>query len=264
MRVTPEILELQRRMESRVKHLAPSLLALHGCGALIAARILAEVANLSRFRSEAAFARYAGLAPVPDQSGITRGRLRNYRGGNRQLNMCIHQISMIQIRSGGPAEEYYRRRRGDRDSHGYALTGVKRRVVRIVYLRLKADQHILSQPPPKPKPRQTQEVLRAARLQRCKMAAKLRDAGLSNAEIAKRIDAEASGVKVYIQDGRFYADPSREPDRLALARRAATAKAAGYSIDEFCEAAQIPKTKAERCWRDVDALAELQPNHRRA
>jgi Transposase IS116/IS110/IS902 family len=53
---------------------------------------------MTRFKSEAAFARYAGVAPVPAWSGATQGRLRAMRGGNRQLNSALHRIAVVQIR----------------------------------------------------------------------------------------------------------------------------------------------------------------------
>lgn len=139
VRLTPLINGLEKRLRDRIRTAAPSLLALYGCGALTAARILGETADVARFASEAAFARYAGLAPVPDWSGSTRGRVRSYRGGNRQLNAALHQIAMTQIKKSGPAEQYYRRRRAERNLHGYAINGVKRRVARTVFARLRAD-----------------------------------------------------------------------------------------------------------------------------
>ena len=39
---------------------APALLALKGCGALSAAKIVGETAGISRFKSRAAFARWNG------------------------------------------------------------------------------------------------------------------------------------------------------------------------------------------------------------
>lgn len=140
VRVTVTIRALEKRIKARIRDVAPSLLELYGCGTFTAGRIVGEAADVSRFRDEAAFARYAGLAPAPNWSGSTRGRMRSYRGGNRQLNAAIHQIAMTQIKKGAPAEAYYRRRRAERDLHGYALDGVKRRVARTVFNRLRADQ----------------------------------------------------------------------------------------------------------------------------
>jgi hypothetical protein len=47
---------------------------------------------------------------------------------------------MIQIKSGAPAEHYYRQRRAARDSHAYAISGVKRRIATTVVTRLRADR----------------------------------------------------------------------------------------------------------------------------
>lgn len=58
-----------RRIGERVRLVAPTLLELLGCGELTAAKIGAEVAGIERFKSEAAFARYIGVAPVPHWSG---------------------------------------------------------------------------------------------------------------------------------------------------------------------------------------------------
>ncbi|UMB70048.1 IS110 family transposase [Mycobacterium paraterrae] len=144
IRLTPIIKGLEKRLNDCVRVSAPSLLELYGCGAVTAARIVGETADVTRFRSEAAFARYIGLAPLPDASGSTQGRVRSHRGGNRQLNAACHQIAMIQIKKGGPAEQYYRRRRADRKLHGYAISGVKRRVARTVFNRMRRDARALA------------------------------------------------------------------------------------------------------------------------
>ena len=69
-------------------------------GALTAAKIIGETANLARFRSEACFAMHAGAAPIPASSGKT-DRHRLARGGNRQLNAALHRIAITQIRLDG-------------------------------------------------------------------------------------------------------------------------------------------------------------------
>ena len=142
VRLTPMINALERRLAAQIRPSAPSLVALYGCGVLTAARIIGEAADVDRFKSEAAFASYAGLAPIPDWSGATRGRVRSHRGGNRKLNAALHQIAMTQIKKGAPSESYYRRRRAERDSHAhaYAINGVKRRIARTVFTRLRADR----------------------------------------------------------------------------------------------------------------------------
>jgi transposase len=49
-----------------------------------------------RFKSEAAFAMHAGVAPIPASSGkLQRHRLN--RGGNRQLNAALHRIAVTPL-----------------------------------------------------------------------------------------------------------------------------------------------------------------------
>ena len=75
-----------------------TLLAMPGCGPLSAAKIVAETAGVARFPTEAAFARFAGVAPTPAWSGSTRGRMRYVKSGNRQINTALHRIAMTQLR----------------------------------------------------------------------------------------------------------------------------------------------------------------------
>ncbi len=138
IRLNTVILDLRRRIIRTVRPVAPDLIALQGCAELTAARIVAEVANIDRFRSEAAFARYAGLAPVPHTSGSTAVRLRPTRQGNRRLNAAIHHIALIQTIHDGPGRTYFQRRIAEGDSRHRALRCLKRRITRVVYNRLKA------------------------------------------------------------------------------------------------------------------------------
>ena len=67
---------------------------------ITAARILAEVAEVARFRTDAKLALYAGAAPLDASSGASRHRLN--RTGNRQLNSALHMIALTQARIHGP------------------------------------------------------------------------------------------------------------------------------------------------------------------
>src|SRR5262249_53575905 len=109
-------------------------------GELTAAKIIGETANVSRFKSEAAFARYIGVAPLPHSSGATDGHVRMTRSGNRQLNSAVHRIAVTQVRMNGPGRRYYDMRREAGDESSAALRNLKRRITRVVFSRLKADE----------------------------------------------------------------------------------------------------------------------------
>ena len=138
VRLTDSAHDVARRIGERVRLAAPALLELPGCGELIAAKIVAEVAGIERFKNEAAFARYIGVAPVPHWSGNTIGNTRLVRHGNRQLNAAIHRIAIVQISKEGPGKDYFQRRRAAGDTPLRALRSLKRRISRVVYNRLKA------------------------------------------------------------------------------------------------------------------------------
>jgi transposase len=138
-RLTEAIDALGKRIGDRVRQVAPTLLAMPGCGELTAAKLLGETATVTRFKSEAAFARHAGVAPIPVWSGNTAGRVRMTRSGNRQLNAALHRIAVTQIRLNGLGQAYYRKRLHTGASNREALRSLKRRLARIVFNNLHTD-----------------------------------------------------------------------------------------------------------------------------
>jgi len=145
-RLTEQINVLATRIGERVRDVAPVLLAMPGCGELTAAKLVGEAAGVSRFKSEAAFARHAGVAPIPVWSGNTAGRVRMTRSGNRQLNAALHRIAVTQIRLDGLGQTYYRHRINTGDSKTEALRCLKRRLARVVFGHLHTDHNNRTQP----------------------------------------------------------------------------------------------------------------------
>jgi transposase len=139
--LTHKITALAKRIEVRTVQVAPTLLAMPGVGPLTAAKIVGEAAGVARFKSEAAFARHAGIAPIPVWSGNTAGRVRLTRSGNRQLNAAVHRIAVTQIRLDGLGKTYYLKKKAEGMSTPEALRCLKRRLARIVFHHLTTDQH---------------------------------------------------------------------------------------------------------------------------
>ncbi|MGE2817941.1 IS110 family transposase [Mycobacterium heidelbergense] len=137
--LSKQINAVEKRIIERVRAAGPSVLNVVGCAELTAAKLIGETAGVSRFRSEAAFARHAGVAPIPHWSGTKSVHLKAFRSGNRQLNVALYRIAMNQIKSGGPAEGYYRKRREGGDSHAEALRRIERRIARSVFRHLRTD-----------------------------------------------------------------------------------------------------------------------------
>lgn len=134
--------QLERRISSLSAELAPSLLALEGCGGLTAAKIVGETADISRFGSRGAYAMNNGTAPIPVWSG-NRTRFRLNRGGNRQLNAALHRIAITQIRMTGRGRAYLEQRMAAGNTKTEALRALRRRISDEVYRRLWQD-HLAS------------------------------------------------------------------------------------------------------------------------
>lgn len=139
-RRTRRVNELEREVGAMVRAQAPQLLELPGCGALTAAKLIAETAGATRFSSDAKLARLAGVAPIPASSG-NRTRLRLDRSGNRQLNCAMHRIAVTQSRIHAPAKEFLARKRAEGKSTREALRCLKRHLIRRVW-RLLIDSEI--------------------------------------------------------------------------------------------------------------------------
>lgn len=130
-KLTVEITELASGM-------APALLAIPGCGALTAAKILGETAGIDRFKSNNAYARHNGTAPMPVWSS-NKARHRLSRTGNRQLNTALHRMALTQARWHPPAKAMIERRKAGGNSGREALRVLKRRLSDVVYAALQQD-----------------------------------------------------------------------------------------------------------------------------
>lgn len=144
-RLTVRETELEREITMLVRELAPTLLGVVGVGALTAAKIVAETADATRFKSKDAYARHNGTAPLPVWSG-NRQRHRLSRVGNRQLNAAIHRIAITQMRCHPEARLYLDRRLATGNTKNEARRALKRRLSDIVYRCLLEDAQTATTP----------------------------------------------------------------------------------------------------------------------
>ncbi|WP_342216812.1 transposase [Nocardia brasiliensis] len=145
--LTRQVNDLERQLRDRVRVLAPSLLAVPGCGVLSAAVIVGETAGAQRFRNKAAYARFTGTAPIPVWSGATSGKVRLNRGGNRWINCALHMIALTQTRGFGPGKDYVDKLVGRGKSRVEAMRLLRRRLSDVVYRCLVTDERATAQQP---------------------------------------------------------------------------------------------------------------------
>jgi len=135
---TAEADELERELLGHVRAAAPRLLDEPG-GPIVAAQLLVSWSHPGRVRSEAAFARLAGVAPIPASSGQTT-RHRLSRGGDRQLNRALHTIVLHRRQHDPQTRDYIARRIAEGKSRRDATRLLKRYLARHLYRLLQNQE----------------------------------------------------------------------------------------------------------------------------
>ena len=129
---TREAAELERELLGHVHALAPALLDEPGVGPIVAAQLIVAWSHPGRVRSEACFARLAGVAPVPASSGQTT-RHRLSRGGDRQLNRALHTVILHRRHHDPNTKDYIARRVAEGKTQREAVRQLKRYLARHLY-----------------------------------------------------------------------------------------------------------------------------------
>lgn len=112
--------------------------SLPGLGPILGAEFLvATGGDLTAFATSGRLASYAGLVPVPQDSGRITGNLRRPKRYNRRLRRVFYMAALSSIRVSGPSRTFYDRKRGERLIHTQALLALARRLVDVLWALLR-------------------------------------------------------------------------------------------------------------------------------
>jgi transposase len=137
--IDARIRETRKKLAVAVQAAGTSLTGLFGVGPVVAAAVIGDVRDVSRFPGRDHFAAYNGTAPIEVSSG-GRKVYRLSRRGNRRLNHAIHMAAVTQIRhrhSQGRA--YYDKKLAEGKTPKEALRALKRQVSDAIFACLQAD-----------------------------------------------------------------------------------------------------------------------------
>jgi transposase len=138
-RADERLREVNKKLNAAVQPADTSLTEIFGVGPVIAATVIGEVADVSRFAGRDGFAACNGTAPIEVSSGKRKVH-RLSRRGNRKLNHAAHMTAVTQVRyphSQGRA--YYDKKLAEGKTAKEALRALKRQVSDAFYKHLKAD-----------------------------------------------------------------------------------------------------------------------------
>lgn len=129
--------ELEQEIEEAFFALpeAAILRSLPGIGPRLAARIAVEIGSISRFRTPAHLAAYAGLGPTPWKSGTSINANMPSRFGNHRLKNALFLAAFASLRH-PPSRTYYDRKRAQGKRHNQAVLCLARRRVDVLHAML--------------------------------------------------------------------------------------------------------------------------------
>lgn len=137
MRSATEVLALNKQqLADIVNHLAPALMERTGVGPVSGAQAIGSWTHV-RCRNEPAFAALAGSSPIPASGGRTQ-RHRLNRGGDRQLNPALHDITLTRWRVCPRTHAYIASRGAAGESDTEIRRCLKRYVARELFRVLEA------------------------------------------------------------------------------------------------------------------------------
>ncbi len=130
--VEPALHALKRELQALAEALAPALLERQGVGPVVAGILLAEVGQITRFGNSHQLAAYAGVAPIPWQSGAHSVNRLN-PGGNRRLNCAAYLITRTRLRLDPRTQAFRDRKLAEGKTQREIIRSLKTYVLREVY-----------------------------------------------------------------------------------------------------------------------------------
>ena len=141
----------KKSIETYVKRMFPHykryFTDIKGVTALQFARLVSEIKDINNFRNDACLASYSGQSPRLHQSAGSK-KTKPKRDYNRYLAYVIHMICCSNITKGRRFHAEYTRMKGKYSRKLRAMKNIKRKMVRILYFKLKAYMSDLKQKEP--------------------------------------------------------------------------------------------------------------------
>ena len=137
-RIDAQLRETRKKLAVTVAAAGTSLTGLPGVGPVIAAAVIGDVRDVSRFPGRDHFAACNGTAPIEVSPG-QRKVYRLSRRGNRRINHAIHMAAITQIRNKhSQGRAYYDKKLAEGKTPEEALRSLKRQVSNAIFGCLQA------------------------------------------------------------------------------------------------------------------------------
>ncbi|GGK94177.1 hypothetical protein Ppa06_64450 [Planomonospora parontospora subsp. parontospora] len=142
--LSAKIDEVSQLIETRFQdhELADVIGSLPGMGPLTGAEFLAATGgDMSVFGSADRLAGFAGLAPVPRDSGRVSGNLHRPQRYHRRLQRAFYLAAFSSLRVSAESRRFYDRKRAEGKTHSQALLALARRRVNVLWALIRDRRH---------------------------------------------------------------------------------------------------------------------------
>lgn len=133
-----QITSLNKSIEDLIptSQLATLLRSIPGFGAVCVSEIAGELGDISRFKSEASFGYYCGMAPLTCSSGKHQGARRS-KNVNKIIQAAMMVAAARHISDNSEADNYYKRKRSQGKKHNQAVRAFGRHLCRVIWSMLR-------------------------------------------------------------------------------------------------------------------------------
>ncbi|MFF4427378.1 IS110 family transposase [Streptomyces sp. NPDC001549] len=150
MALEEEIAELDALIEARFQEHphAEVIRSMPGMGAMLGATFIAATGGeMEAFGTPDRLAAFAGLSPVPRDSGRVSGNMRRPRRYHRGLLRAFYLSSMASLRTCPASRAYYDRKRAEGKGHKQAVLALARRRANVLWAMIRDGACYQSAPP---------------------------------------------------------------------------------------------------------------------
>ena len=139
--IEEQISEVDAKIKALLDEVEPLILTVPGVSYKLGAQIVAEIADVKRFKNAAAIVKYAGINPSKNQSGTFEGEASHItKQGSPYLRRALYLAAMAQLKCRAPLYDYYLKKRGEGKAHREALIAVARKLVHVIYAVLSKQE----------------------------------------------------------------------------------------------------------------------------
>jgi transposase len=135
-----QLTDLEREINDLLEPIDQKLTTIPGVGNMLAASIIGEIGDLSRFPNVASVIAYAGLDPTVTESGTITKKRNISKKGSKYLRTAIWQAAVYSLVHNPNLRAFYEKKRSEGKPKQVAIGAVANKLTRIIYAVLRTGK----------------------------------------------------------------------------------------------------------------------------